>query len=144
MFLARVTPEADDRQVGPLRPQTVTFDVIEDFKGTAGSGAILTFDPAAADARVFSAGETVLVALRQLQAGSRGASLEGTLHIPASSRPPAAARAADLGNLPLSLQAMDGSDTIVLASQPSGYFLFRGAQSFCSRSSPRATSIVTR
>lgn len=156
VFLGRVTqvsPDADDRALGPLLPQTVTFDVLEDFKGTAGGGASLTFDPAAPDARVFSTGETVLVyargtpnqtiwfagcsrtrrvapddpeitTLRQLRSGVRGASVEGTLQIPAMRRPPAAPLNADLGNLPLSLQALDGSETVVAASQSSGYFLF--------------------
>lgn len=155
VFLGRVsqvTPEVNDREIGPLRPQTVTFEVIEDFKGTAGGGTTLTFDPAAADARVFSEAETVLVyahpgadrslwfagcsrtrrvtpddaelvTLRQLQNRDRGGSLEGTLQIPPSTRPPAAPRAADLGNLPLNLQALDGSGTVLVFSQASGYFL---------------------
>lgn len=156
VFLARVasvSPELDERQVGPIRPQTVTFDVIEDFKGTAGSGATLPFDPAASDARMFVEGETVLVyakptqdksvwfagcsrtrrvamddaeliTLRQLQIRLAGASLEGTLHVPASPRPPAVPKTFDLTNLPVSLQALDGTGTVIVASHGSGYFLF--------------------
>src|ERR1043166_7731055 len=68
VFLARVAqvvPENADFPLGPLRPQTVTFDVIEDFKGTAGSGTTLAFDPGAAGARPFSNREGVLVFARR-------------------------------------------------------------------------------
>jgi hypothetical protein len=155
VFLARVTevsPE-DDRQLGPVLHQSVAFEVIEDFKGTAGGSVVVTFDPAAPDARPFVARETVLVyarriantalwfagcsrtrrvapddleltTLRQLQTGSRGAGLEGSLVVPANNRPPAAARDASLGNLRLSIQALDGSETFTILSQSSGYFLF--------------------
>jgi hypothetical protein len=150
--VAQVTPSPDDRTVGPLLNQTVTFEVIEDFKATAGSGATLVVNPSTPDARLFTPGETVLVyakridrtlvfagcsrtrrvrldepefiALRQLQLDTRGSSLEGALQISANARPPALARGADLGNVQISLQAMDGSDTIVVRTEPSGYFLF--------------------
>ena len=47
VFLAKViqvtpSPEDDHRQIGPMRPQVVQFDVLEDFKGTAGGTATLT------------------------------------------------------------------------------------------------------
>src|SRR3954470_6055733 len=66
VFLAKViqvtpTPEDDHRQIATMRPQIVMFDVLEDFKGTAGGTATLTFDPAAPDARTFETDETVLV-----------------------------------------------------------------------------------
>jgi hypothetical protein len=155
VFLARVSQVTpiDDRQLGPILLQTVTFEVIEDFKGTAGGSATLTFDPAAPDARVFSTAETVLVyvrttanrsvwfagcsrtrrvtpddaelvTLRQLQNGNRGGSVEGTLLVPANVRPPAVLRHASLENLQLSVQALDGSETFLVSSQASGYFLF--------------------
>jgi len=72
VFLGRVTdasPPIEDNPIGPLRPQTVTFDVIESFKGAAGNAA-LTFDPAEPGARLFSSGETVLVYARRR--GDRG------------------------------------------------------------------------
>jgi hypothetical protein len=157
VFVARVSyvsPAEDDRSLGPLIPQTVTFDVIEDFKGNAGAAASLLFDSSAPGARVFSVGETVLVyarpaagdrslsfagcsrtrriaaddpeltTLRQLRASSRGGSIEGVLQAPASAQPPAPPHNVDLGNLPLTLQPLDGAETIVVLSQPSGYFLF--------------------
>jgi hypothetical protein len=154
VFVARVsqvTPSPDDRSVGPLLNQTVTFDVIEDFKATAGSGATLSVNPAARDARLFTPGETVLVyakrverslvfagcsrtrrvrldepellTLRQLQLDARGSSLEGALQISPNVRPPALPRSADLGNVQISVQPMDGSDTVVVRTEPSGYFL---------------------
>jgi hypothetical protein len=150
--VAQVTPSLDDRTVGPLLNQTVMFEVIEDFKATAGSGATLMVNPTVPDARLFTPGETVLVyarrvdrtlvfagctrtrrvrpdepeftTLRQLQLDSRGSSLEGALQISTNARPPALPRSADLGNVQISLQAMDGSDTIVVRTEPSGYFLF--------------------
>ncbi len=155
VFVARVsqvTPSLDDRTVGPLLNQTVMFEVIEDFKATAGSGATLMVNPTVPDARLFIPGETVLVyakridrtlvfagctrtrrvrldepefiTLRQLQLDTRGSSLEGALQISANARPPALPRGADLGNVQISLQAMDGSDTLVVLTEPSGYFLF--------------------
>jgi hypothetical protein len=155
VFVARVTQvvPTDDQPLGPVLAQTVTFTVIEDFKGTAGGSATLTFDPAAPDARVFTPGETVLVyarptadrslwfagcsrtrrvgtndpeleTLRRLQIGQRGGSLEGTLVVPANRRPPAVAHDASLDELRLSAQALDGSETFTILSQSSGYFLF--------------------
>ena len=157
VFLAKVmlvtpSPEDDHRQIGALRPQIVQFDVLEDFKGTAGGTATLTFDPAAPAARVFSADETVLVyakrtqdrsvffagcsrtrrvaldepelgTLRQLQSQISGGSIEGRFELPANRRPPALAPNHDLGLLPISIQALDGSGVYSVTSEPSGYFL---------------------
>jgi hypothetical protein len=154
VFVGTVTqasPEADDHALGPLRPQIVNFQVIEDFKGASGSSTTLQFDPAAANARVFSSGETVLVyalrsgtlsfagcsrtrrvtlddpelvTLRQLHALIPGGSIEGTLELPADPRPPAAPRNADLANLQLTAQALDGSGIMSISSQAGGSFLF--------------------
>jgi hypothetical protein len=156
VFFARVSqvsPDPDDRTLGALVPQNVTFDVIEDFKGTAGGATILTFDQSSAGARLFSVGEIVLVyarstrensiwfagcsrtrrttaedpeleTLRQIRGRTRGGSLEGNLMIPANRRPPALAPEANLANVTISLQALDGSETLAALSQPSGYFLF--------------------
>ena len=149
--VVQVTPDPDDRSPGALRPQTVAFQVSEDFKGASGSSTTLAFDPAAGGARVFSNGETVLVyarrdgsnwfagcsrtrrvlpddpelvTLRQLQGLIPGASIEGTLELPDNPRPPAAARSTDLANVPLTAQALDGAGTVSISSQPGGSFLF--------------------
>jgi len=156
VFVGRVTqvlPAAEDRQLGLLLHETVTFDVIEDFKTTAGVATMLELDPAAAGARLFSEGETVLVyarrtshpdlwfagcsrtrrvspedlelvTLRQLAARVNGASLEGSLEVSANPRPPAPPRNVDLANLQLTAQAMDGTGTVTISTQPGGYFLF--------------------
>lgn len=149
--VVQASPEADDRTLGPLRLQVVHFQVAEDFKGSSGSSTTLQFDPAADGARIFSIGETVLVyarrdgegwfagcsrtrrvtrddpelvTLRQLQALIPGGSIEGTLEVSDNPRPPAPARNVDLDKLPLSAQALDGSGTVSILSQPGGTFLF--------------------
>lgn len=157
VFLARVTqvtPPPDDRTAGPLLLQNVSFEVLEDFKNTAGGAINLTFNSEAPDARLFTAGETVVVyakrvgadralafagcsrtrrvtldepelaVLRELQLGGRGGSLEGTLDIPESARPPSLPRGANLANVPVTLQSMEEAETVTVVTQPSGYFLF--------------------
>jgi hypothetical protein len=148
--VAQVSPPAEDRTVGQLLLQTVTFDVIEDFKGTAGGGISMSFDPAAQDARLFAAGEVVLVyarrgervwfagcgrtrqvtpdepeliTLRQLQLGTRGGSLEGMLQPLEGARPPALPRNFDLGRARITVQSMDNPETFEIFTQPTGYFL---------------------
>jgi hypothetical protein len=149
--VVQASPETYDRSIGPLRPQVVNFQVIEDFKGTTGGGVTLQFDPTVADGRLFSTGETVLVyasragaswfagctrtrrvtlqepelvALRNLHALTPGGTIEGTLELPANSRPPAPALNVDLGNLPLTAQALDGSTTVSIVTSPAGTYVF--------------------
>jgi hypothetical protein len=156
VFVGRVSlvsPHADDRTVGPMVAQAVTFEVIEDFKGSVGGGTSMTFDPAAPGARTFTLGENVLVyakrssdgtnwfagcsrtrrveltepeliTLRQLQRGTRGGSVEGWLQIPNNPRPPVLPQNTDLSRAQISLQPFDGAETIIVTTQPTGYFLF--------------------
>jgi hypothetical protein len=151
--VSQVVPSLDDLPLGPIQPQTVTFDVIEDFKGSASGTAMLAFDPAAADARIFSPGETVLayiratsergiwsaacsrtrqvslndaelIALRRLATRTLGGSVEGTLVEPLSPRPPGGPPDVDSGPLRITAQALDAPG-MATASMPSpGYFLF--------------------
>src|SRR5436190_21494322 len=53
--VAQVTPDDEDqrRLIGPLRPQVVNFEVLEDFKGTVGGTATLSFDPLTPNGRTF-------------------------------------------------------------------------------------------
>src|SRR4051794_27598719 len=65
VFIGTVTdasPEfAEDDPAPKRRPQTVSFDVIEGFKGTASGAETLVIDPADPEQRVFANGETVIV-----------------------------------------------------------------------------------
>jgi hypothetical protein len=155
VFYGRVTqasPSPEEQPLGPLLPQVVNFEVLEDFKGTAGGAASLTFDAAMPGQRFFTPGETVLVyarqtpdrsswfagcsrtrrvppedpeltTLRQLRSQVRGGSVEGTLEVAPARRPPAVPLGVDLGNLPIVIQAIDGTETVSITTQAGGYYL---------------------
>jgi hypothetical protein len=155
VFVGRVErawPEAPDRQLEDVRPQTVAFDMVESFKGMTGGSATLVLNTAAVNERVFSVGEVVLVyaqkgaqpnlstvactrtrrvrpddpelaVLAGLARADAGGTVEGSLVPLQGSQPAAPGPTAELGHLEISIESIERGDVVTIVSQPSGYFL---------------------
>jgi hypothetical protein len=151
--VTHLTPDEDDRKPGVRRPRSVTFQIIEAFKGVTAGELTLAFQPTVSGDRPFSTGEAVLVyaartnaeglwfaacsrtrritaddpelvALRQLMARAPGGALEGSLEIPEASRPPSLPPTTDLSNLQLTADSLDGQPTLSISTLPGGRFMF--------------------